>query len=428
MLGLPVLCCSLLGAALHPASAQTSPPYGGVQFQINQSYGPQSGAKVARNARGDFVVVWSFDPFPESTATRYRQIYARAYTADGRPRGGEILVNTHDDDEVDPAVAIDADGNFVVAWTHMREYEDTGIADAGSGILARRFAADGTPRDAQDRAVNVTVSADQYQPVVAMNARGDYLLVWHSAQAGASYDDDALYARAFNADGSARGDEFPLTLEATPGIPVALRWTPAGTALVAWERGLLGDEYGEIVVTRLRANGRAVGADIPVHFGFNPALATDPLGNFVVAFDDAGDDLPANHIYAVRYTADGQAAAPVFQVSPGDSESGSSYLATVSAGAAGGFVMAWNSGDLLAGAQVIAGRRYTADGTAIDVPYVVNDALPPGLTVGQAAVAAGGDGYVVVWTTRAVQAGATPGVYARVYRSALPRHARPAGP
>ena len=66
--------------------------------------------KVAISEFGDFVVVWA----TEVPASTNLAILARIYHASGIPKGPEIIIAN--DNSQDYSVAIDARGNFVVAW------------------------------------------------------------------------------------------------------------------------------------------------------------------------------------------------------------------------------------------------------------------------------------------------------------------------
>lgn len=85
-------------------------------LQANIQIGPQ----VATNAAGKFVVVWT----TYSMATMTYNTYFRLYDAEGNALTGEIKVNTGGSSDVSftPDVAMDAAGNFVVAW---RRHHDT---------------------------------------------------------------------------------------------------------------------------------------------------------------------------------------------------------------------------------------------------------------------------------------------------------------
>ena len=70
------------------------------------------------DATGDFVVVWE-ETWVTNGAVYDRGIFAQRYNAAGDPLGGEIDVSPNEDDTnylYDPRVAMDTGGDFVVVW------------------------------------------------------------------------------------------------------------------------------------------------------------------------------------------------------------------------------------------------------------------------------------------------------------------------
>jgi len=169
-------------AAAAPASATT--------FQVNTTTpGDQSMPVAAMAANGAFVVVWQSNDEGGDSG-----IYAQRYNADGSAVGGEFRVNTITTGaQQNPVVAMNANGDFVVAW------EDALGDGSGFGIMARRYLADGT---AQGDAftVNNTTAGDQLNPAVALADSGTFTLSWHSSEG-------AILMQRFAADGSAVGSE-----------------------------------------------------------------------------------------------------------------------------------------------------------------------------------------------------------------------------
>ena len=82
---------------------------------------------------GGYVVAWVSDVGDdEGTAVR-----AQIYNANGSLRGGEFQVNTITwSDQRDPAIAVSADGSFVVAWLQYR-------GNSQYDVVANRFSASG---------------------------------------------------------------------------------------------------------------------------------------------------------------------------------------------------------------------------------------------------------------------------------------------
>ena len=99
----------------------------GTEFRVN-TYTPewQDWPSVAMEPGGDFVVTW--DTY-NITSGVVENASARAFRANGTPAGPELTVNTYTTGpQARPAVGIDEDGNFVVAWTSASDGNGTGIA------------------------------------------------------------------------------------------------------------------------------------------------------------------------------------------------------------------------------------------------------------------------------------------------------------
>ncbi|MFN9971939.1 MAG: hypothetical protein ACK58T_18820, partial [Phycisphaerae bacterium] len=122
------------------------------------------------DADGDFVVAWQSYGQDGSASG----VYARRYNTAGIAQGPEFLVNTFTTDaQFSPSVAMDADGDFVVSWT---SYAQDGDDD---GVYAQRFSAAGIAQGTEFR-VN-TVTADiQENSTVAMDAHGNFVIAWDS--------------------------------------------------------------------------------------------------------------------------------------------------------------------------------------------------------------------------------------------------------
>src|SRR4051812_9176081 len=170
----------------------------GPEFAVNTTPGGNQDAPViAADAAGDFVVAWRSGGGQDGSGDG---VYARRYGGTGAALGGEFLVNTFTSgDQNDPAVAMDADGDFIIVWT------SNGEDGSLTGIYAQRYAASGATRGTEFR-VNQTTAQFQSFPSVGMDAHGDFVVAWASNPQDGS--DDGVYARRYDADGAALGDEF----------------------------------------------------------------------------------------------------------------------------------------------------------------------------------------------------------------------------
>jgi hypothetical protein len=144
---------------------------------------------IAADADGDFVVVWqNYDDFGSYG------VYARRFTAAGRSIGGEVVVNAATPgQQTDPSVSVDADGDFVVTW-------QSSSGQAESDLYARRFDAAGVARGSEFRVFPISGGfRGQRLPAAAMDADGDFVVAWEARQeAGGQLD---VFARRFTGIG-----------------------------------------------------------------------------------------------------------------------------------------------------------------------------------------------------------------------------------
>ena len=167
----------------------------GGEFQVNQETTNDQGyPKVASDPAGNFVVVWQSDGQDGSGAG----VFARRYDKTGAALGPEFPVNTYTTgDQLAPQVATDAGGNFVVVWQSAAQ------DGAASGVFGQRFNNAGTAVGSEFP-VNSYTTGDQRIPAVAMDAAGDFVVVWRGAGPTSA---DGVFARRFNSAGVPQGAE-----------------------------------------------------------------------------------------------------------------------------------------------------------------------------------------------------------------------------
>src|SRR5262245_2925772 len=90
------------------------------------------------------------------------------------PAGAEFQVNTYTTERRNlPSVASDNAGNFVVVWSSY------GQDGAGDGVFGQRYASNGVPQGAEFQ-VNTYTPNYQYVPAVASDAVGNFVVAWSS--------------------------------------------------------------------------------------------------------------------------------------------------------------------------------------------------------------------------------------------------------
>ena len=322
-----------------------------------------------------------------------------------RRLGTEFMVNSHTlGTQLDPSMAMDDAGNFVVVWTS--QYLD-GAGAGNYGIAARRFNSAGTAVGA-DFQVNLYTPGEQYVPVVAMNGSGAFVVAWRSpGQDGAG---NGGFARRFSAAGVAQGGEIQVSVTAGFNERVSgLGIDDEGDFAIAWASEQDGGGYG-VFVRRWSADGTAQGAELQVN-SYTPGVQSDPDlameadGDFIIAWTDSGTG--SAEIRARRYTSSGAPLETDFPVN--NYATGTQSNASVDVDAAGNLIVVWTSGGQDGFGSGIFGRRFDssgAPGVELQIPQTVIGSQE------RADVAIDADGdFTVTWETD--HQGATNDVYIR---------------
>jgi Dockerin type I domain len=387
-----------LAEALEPRRLLAVSPVG-PEFRVNTTVtGSQGAPVVAADADGDFVVVWQADAPGDSVA-----LFAQRFSAGGGPLGAEFRVST-----IPPrrhVVAMDADGDFVVAWSN------SGQDGSSYGIYARRYSAFGEALGVEFR-VNTFTADDQNRPAVAMDADGDFVVVWNSPQDG---DGLGVYAQRYTAAGAPVGGEFRVnTSTSRTQFRAAVAMDAGGDFVVAWESSHSGSTG--IYAQRYNASGAPVGGELHVNTStpqntFDCAVGMDFNGDFVVAWSGSGSG-DTTGVHARRYSAAGAARGDEFRVNTNIADR--QLFPKVAVDADGDFVVAWQNGATGSVYDIYA-QRYSATGVALGGEFGVNtftsgSQQPPAL-----AVDSDGD-FVVAWES---SDGSGFGVYARRYDESL---------
>ena len=394
-----------------PASAAPVPLGGEVQVNA-EGTGAQILPAVAMDAAGDFVVVWAGAGQGDSIG-----IFAQRYDAVGAPQGSEFRVDTHTTDgQLGPAVAMDADGDFVVVW--QSQYQD---GDA-NGIYGQRFNAAGVPQGGEFR-VNVETLGPQSVPAVAMDTDGNFVVTWHTVTAASlNYE---VFARRYNAAGVPQGGEVQVnTFTAGHQLYADVAMDDSGDYAVTWSSADEdGDSYG-VMARRYNSAGAAQGAAFQVNShvtsiqGFS-AIAMDADGDFVVAWTSYGQDGPDTGVFARRYDAAGNPQGGEFQVNSYTTDK--QRFAFVAMDADGDFVVTWRGYGQDGSEEGVFAQAFNAAGQPKGVELQVNV-----FTDGEqedGAVAMDPDGnFVVAWESYGQDA-SYEGIFLRRYAASGPAFA-----
>ncbi|MGV3526462.1 MAG: hypothetical protein ACO1RX_19750 [Candidatus Sericytochromatia bacterium] len=367
----------------------------------------QSGASVARDATGNFVVAWqSFDQGANS-----EDIYAQRYDSFGNPQGSEFRVNTYTGSaQTNPSVSLDADGDFVVAWQSDNQ-------DGSSlGIYAQRYTSQGQAQGSEFR-VNTTVFSAQSFPSVSLDADGDFVVAWQSYfQDGSNF---GIYAQRYSSAGAAQGSEFRVNTYTSSGQgSPSVSLDADGDFVVAWQSfGQDGSGDG-IYAQRYASAGAVQGSEFQVNtytieLQSSPSVSLDADGDFVVAWQSFGQDGSGYGIYAQRYTSAGLVQGSEFQVNTYTSLAQSHPAVALDAD--GDFVVSWDSNAQDGSSYGVYGQRYTSTGVVQGSEFRVNTYTTNAQYRSSIALNAEGD-FVVAWCSNTQDRSGT-GIYARLYNA-----------
>lgn len=369
----------------------------------------QAEPSIARAANGDYVVVWSGKGPGDADG-----VYFQRFDANHIAQGGQVRANTTTANvQNQPRVALDDTGNFVVVWTSDLQDGD------GRGVYLRRFDNTGSPTTGEIQVNTFTINA-QDEPDIAMDADGDFVVVWQSN--GQDGHSDGVYAQRFNASAAKVGGEFQVnTITDFKQYRAKAAMDAAGNFVVVWEDSKADGGQPGIFGRRYDNTGSALDA---TEFLVNssstkkqefPDVAMDAVGNFVVVWDSQEQDTPTSRgVYGQLFDAAGN------PVGPGEFLVNTTVVneqrdVAVSMDADGDFVVVWestnqdNPGDFLNGIYV---QQFDSTGTKVGTEQLVNTTVTGDQSEPDVAMDGDGD-FVVVWEGNG--AGDADGVFAQQY-------------
>ncbi len=236
-----------------------------------------------------------------------------------------------------------------------------------------------TPLLGAETQVNLTTASNQQAPKVAVAADGHYVVAWQSNnQDGSKF---GIYARVYNADGSARSGEIQvntITLDDQTQPVVAI--DSSGRFVVAWQNNdpARGGTGWDVYARTFDADGTALStakriANTTAADQTAPAVSIDDGGNIVVAWQSQGQDNIDNKegIYARRYTIALANVGNEFLVNTATADA-QTAPAVASNAATGDFVVVWTSKAQDGSGLGVYGQRFTSAGVKAGGEFRVN--------------------------------------------------------
>jgi 6-phosphogluconolactonase (cycloisomerase 2 family) len=310
------------------------------------------------------------------------------------PVGPEFQVNTYTTGYQGafkgPSVAADAAGNFVVVWQR----------EAYAGTVARRYSSGGTPLGPEfvvngDGSYPYPEYQEAGKPSVASDPAGNFVVVWES------YDCEGysgVCARQFDSSGTALGPQFKVDGLSSDGFNPKVAADATGNFVVVW------GEYQytwPVFARRFDAGGMPLGAQFQVNTyttgccGYSiidedfdsVEVAADAAGRFMVIW--TRESPATTGVFGRVFDDDGAPVGGEFQVNTTPIDD---YITVgIDADGMGRFVTAWQSSD------EIRGRRFNGTGTALGAEFQVSSTSSYANFGPKVAADAAGN-FVVVWS------------------------------
>lgn len=311
----------------------------GKQFVVNSyTTGRQEDPAIAMDDKGRFVILWNSWAQDGSK----EGIFAQRYNRSGKPVGEEFQINAYARGrQQDARIAMEDGGNFVVTWTGSRRER------GGSGIWARCFNSRGNPLG-EDFLVNTYTTDEQQKSNVALDDAGNFVITWDSRDQDGS--DNGVFAQRYDSTGTPLGKEFQVNSYATEyQFDPAIAMNAKGDFIIGWAsskhdgkaKSRFRNTY-DIYAQRYNSRGKPVGDEFLVNTdtigsqNIN-AVSLDDRGNFVILWDSyRRADSPFNGAFAQAYHRDGSPQGEAFRIS--DSEG---YGSSISLTNHGTFAVSW---------------------------------------------------------------------------------------
>ncbi|MCH8219098.1 MAG: hypothetical protein IH892_20245 [Planctomycetes bacterium] len=338
--------------------------YSGVQVNRHPS-NDQKDVQVASNGQAHAITVWnSYNQDGNSGG-----IFGQLVKADGRVSIDEFQI--HDDpngNQAEPAVAMNTDGSFLVAWK--------GPSEAGDAhdIHVSLFDASGQRLSADTRVNDLTADTQRY-PRVAPLTDSRFIVTWES-RGLPDRSNYAIAGRIIGPQGTPVGPEMTLSDTSTTARYADVATNSLGNMVVVW----MEDRSTDSIRARLfDPNGVSLGDSFVVNSErFRsitwPSVAMGTDGSFVVVWDGDTQRASDDDIHARKFAANGEPASDQFRINT--TLTGPQRFPVIALDEHNAFQIAWQSqSDSPDLGQDVYIRQYDADCNAIGGEISANQHL-----------------------------------------------------
>ena len=241
--------------------------------------GNQKSPDIAMDKNGNFVIVWADD----SDNNNYYEIMMTGFDSKGNIRFNKRTVNENSSgDQTSPKIAMADDGRFVVVWNDKQ-------GKANINIKYKAFKADGT--DAGKEAYLIDhIEGTRRNPAIAMDANGNYVIAWDDDKDNnGGYQ---MYAQKFDFSGKALSKVLVVNSDsAGQQLHGAVGMNSKGAFFVAYRDDRDKDKNYAIRVRGWDENLKEIITYTEVynakHNNSQPTVCVDDSNNAVIGFYDS---------------------------------------------------------------------------------------------------------------------------------------------
>ena len=326
-------------------------------FRVNRiATNSQENARVAMLHNGGAVFVW------QGGALGFQHIYAEFLTATNTfVTTNDVLVDTFTNFfQITPAVAVLTNGNVVVLWASYNEASSNSMQDVYGQIFTQAGAKVGG-----EFLVNQFTSYNQRTPAVAGLPNGGFVATWVSEQEPAagratvsptgtnvsSYVSTAaplnpgkdIYARLFNASGTATSSEYLVNPDAYPCANPAVAVASDGSYTIVWQEHSLVSQANSLDIfarpfTNSTGGVAAIVNSTLVGDQYAPRISAIGL-DYLVTWTSLGQDGSREGIYGQFLHSGGVHTGTEFRVNT--TTAGSQMQGVVASDGVANFLTAW---------------------------------------------------------------------------------------
>jgi len=243
---------------------------------------------IASLAGGGYVLAWQTSADDSFGAW---DIHAQLFDASGDFVGSEIIVNTatvgdHANDR-NARVAGLSDGGFVVTW----------VSDGNTHVLAQLYDASGSPIGTEFQVSSNPAGSQNFQAVAALSDGG--FVVAFSGGGGGGIN--GLFARIFDGEGNAVGDDFLVSGTPLAGFYPSITELADGSFVISWmaNAGNVGETSGDNIYARVfDADGTPISDAIMLNQTAAGEQITDFFSHAITGLTGGG--------FAAAWVSDGQ--------------------------------------------------------------------------------------------------------------------------